>query len=150
MKGPRGVELLQGEVITLQAAVTSGDTVGTNGTGVYIGGERRRYIFILNVTAAATAAGDTLDVYIDWSMDDTTYFNGAHFTQVLGNGGAVAFYTVFDADGGVTADVDVTADQAANATVPSLFGPYVRSRYIIADGGGHAESFTFSVTGYAL
>jgi len=148
--GPRGFNLLQGETITLFASAAR-TTAAANvaGTAVYIGGERRRYIFILDVTAAADAAGDTLDVYIDWSLDNTTYYNGAHFTQVLGNGGAVAYYTVFDATTGTTADVAVTADQAANATVPTLFGPYVRGRYTLVDGGG-AHTFTFSLIGYGL
>lgn len=151
IKGPRGVELLQGETITLFAsAARTTATASTNGTAVYVGGERRRYIFVLAVTAAATAAGDTLDVYIDWSLDGTTYYNGAHFTQVLGNGGAKAFYTVFDPTTGTTADVACSADQAANTTVPTLFGPYVRGRYTLVDSGGHAQSFTFSLTGYAL
>lgn len=149
-RGPRGVNLFQGEAVSLFAsAARSAATAGANGTAVYLGGERRRFIFILNVTAAADAVGDTLDVYIDWSLDGTTYFNGAHFTQVLGNGGAVAYYTVFDPTTGTTADVDVSSDQSANATVPTLFGPYVRGRYALVDGGG-SHTFTFSLTGYAM
>src|SRR5437660_118819 len=47
-------------------------------------------IFILNVTAAAAAAGDTLDVWLQHSWDDgTTFDDFLHFTQVLGNGGAL-------------------------------------------------------------
>src|SRR6266496_1561427 len=48
--------------------------------------------FLLNVTAAASAVGDTLDVYIQASSDGgTTYDDFVHFTQVLGNGGAKKF-----------------------------------------------------------
>jgi hypothetical protein len=146
----RGVNLEQGEVITLFASAVRTATAGVNGTAVAILGERRRYIFILDVTAAATEGTDTLDVYIDWSIDNVTYYNGGHFTQVLGNGGAVSFYMVFDPTTPGVADIDVTADQAASTVVPSLFGPYVRGRYVEVDGGGVASSFTFSLIGYAL
>ena len=146
----RGVNLEQGELITLKASGAVTATAGTNGTAVNVAGERRRFIFILNVTAAATDADDTLDVYIDWSLDNVTFYNGGHFTQVLGNGGAKSFYAVFDASAGTTAGVAVTADQAVNTFVPTLFGPYVRTRYVVVNPGAGAASFTFSVLGYAL
>lgn len=150
LKGSRGPDLLQGETITLKASSVIGATAGTNGTAVYIGGERRRYIFILAVTAAATDVDDTLDTYVDWSIDGTTYYNGGHFTQCLGNGGAKSYYMVFDPSAPGTAVVDATSD-AANSTVrPSLFGAYVRARWIVVDPGAGAASFTFSVIGYAL
>lgn len=148
--GSRGADLQEGEAITLfAAAARTTPTAGTNGTAVFLAGERQRFIFILNVTAAATDAADTLDVYIDWSLDGTTYFNGGHFTQVIGTGGAVAYYMVFDPTTPGVADVDVTADQAVSTVVPSLFGPYVRGRYVLVDADADA-SFTFSVTGYAV
>lgn len=146
----RGADLKQGEVLTLKASSVVTATAGTNGTAVYVGGERTRYIFILAVTAAATEVDDTLNVFIDWSIDGTTYYNGGHFTPVLGNGGAKSFYMVFDPTTPGTADIAVTTD-AANSTVrPSLFGAYVRARWVEVDAGGVASSFTFSVIGYAL
>lgn len=148
-KSPRGYNLQQGETVTLKASSALGDTAGTNGTAVYLGGERLVFTFLLDVTAAATDAADTLDVYIDWSLDDSTYINGGHFTQVLGNGGAVAYFMQFGPSGFGTADLDATADQAAGTVLPSLIGPYVRTRYVIVDGGAHGEEFTFSVIGYA-
>jgi hypothetical protein len=148
--GNRGVDLNQGEAFTLKASAAVGATAGTNGTGVYLAGERLRFIVILDVTAAATDVTDTLDVYVDFSLDDVTYYNGGHFTQVLGNGGAVSFYMVFDAGGPGTAGVAITSDAAANTVRPSLFGPYIRTRYVIVDPGAGAASFTFSVKGYAI
>ena len=147
----RGVELLQGETFTLFASATRTTAVANSaGTAVYIGGERRRYIAILNVTAAANVAGDTLDVFTDWSLDGVTYFNGAHFTQVLGNGGAVAFFVVFDPSNPGTAGIALTTDAAVNTVRPSLFGPYVRGRYTLVNGGAGGQSFSFSLVGYAL
>ena len=146
----RGVNIEQGEVVTLKASSAVTASAGTNGTAVAILGERRRYIFILAVTAAATEVDDTLNVYVDWSLDNVTYYNGGHFTPVLGNGGAKSFFMVFDPSAPGTADIAVTTD-AANSTVrPSLFGAYVRARWVEVDAGGGASSFTFSVIGYAL
>lgn len=147
----RGVNLDQGELITLKASGAVTETAGTNGTSVYIGGERRRYIFLLNVTAAATEVGDTLDVYVDWSFDNSTYINGGHFTQVLGNGGVKKYYMVFDPSAPGTSVIDATSDAASAAVRPALFGPYVRTRYVVVEANANANSsFTFSVTGYAL
>ena len=146
----RGANLQQGEVLTLKASSAVTATAGTNGTAVFVGGERTRYIFVLAVTAAATDVDDTLDVYIDWSINGTTYYNGGHYTQVLGNGGVKSFYMVFDPTTPGAADVAIAADQAAGAVLPSLFGPYVRTRYVVVNPGAGAASFTFSVIGYAL
>ena len=148
--GSRGLNLEQGEAITLHASAATAAIVSTNDTAVYIGGERSRYIFILAVTAAATDADDTLDVYVDWSIDNVTFYNGGRFTQVLGNGGAVSYYMVFDATTPGTSVIAVTSDAAAGAVRPQLFGAYVRSRYVCTEGaGGGAAGFTFSVKGYA-
>ena len=146
----RGVDLQQGESISLFAsAVRSTATAGTNGTAVNLGGERRRFIFLLDLTNAGNAGGDTLDVYVDWSIDGITYYNGVHFTQILGNGAdALTYFTVCDPTGGLAADVAITADAAVNTTRPALFGPYVRGRYVLVNGGG-THTFTFSLTGYA-
>ena len=150
MKGPRGRELYQGESITIfPATTTAGAVTATNGTAVYIGGERGRFVFLLAVTAAATDAADTLDVYMDWSFDDSTYINGGHFTQVLGNGGAKSFYMIFDPSAPGTSVIDATSDASSGAVRPALFAPYVRGRYVIVDADADS-AFTFSVTGYAI
>lgn len=145
----RGSDLIQGEAITLRASAVTAATVGTNGTAVYVGGERKRYVFLMAVTAAATDAADTLDVYVDWSIDGVTYYNGGHFTQCLGNGGAKSYYMVFDPSAPGTAVIDATSD-AANSTVrPSLFGAYVRARWVMVDADADGN-FTWSCVGYAL
>lgn len=147
-KSPRGVDLRQGESITLAASAAR--TASANGTAVYIGGERRRFIFICSITASATDAGDTLDVYIDWSLDNSTFYNGGHFTQQAGNGAAAKMFMVFDPSNPGTSVIAVTSDAASGAVRPGLFGPYVRARWAIADSGDANSSHTFSVLGYAL
>ncbi len=144
----RGVDLTQGEAITLSASsakVATGD-----GTGVFIGGERKRFIVINAITASATAAGDTADVYVDFSLDNVTWYNAVHFTQQAGNGAARTEYAVLDPSAPAAVIIDVTTDAASGVTRPSLFGPYMRARWVLVDGGGGDTSHTFSVIAYAI
>lgn len=147
VKGPRGVELSQGEVITL-AALTA-RTAGANGTAVFVGGERKRFIVINRITVSAADAGDTLDVYVDFSLDNSVWHNAIHFTQQAGTGAARTEYAVLDPTTPGTAVIDVTTDAAAAAVRPALFGPYMRARWAIVDSGDGDQSHTFSVIVYA-
>ena len=148
LRGPRGVELLQGETITLAASAAR--TASANGTAVFIGGERRRFIVVNAITASATAAGDVADIYVDFSLDDTTYYNAIHFTQQAGDGSARTEYAVLDPSAPGAATIDVTADATTGVVRPSLFGPYIRARWALTDGGGGDTSHTFSVIAYAI
>lgn len=150
IKGLRGVELIQGETFSLAASAARTATAGTNGTAVYFGGERRRLIVLLDVTNCDTDANDTLDVYLDWSFDDVTYYNGAHFTQKVGTDAAFKEYAVFDTTTPGTSTIDVTSDAAVSTVRPQVFGAYLRARWVIVNPGGSAASFTFSVTGWAV
>ena len=47
-------------------------------------------VFQCELTAAATDAGDTLDVFVQTTIDGTTWLDAVHFTQMLGNGDAKA------------------------------------------------------------
>lgn len=150
MQSPRGTNLLQGETITLAASAAR--TANGNGTAVQINGERRRFIVVNRITASATDAGDTLDVYVDFSLDNTVWYNAVHFTQQAGNGAARTEYAVLDPSNPGTAVINVTADAAAGAVRPALFGPYIRARWAIVDGapGAGDQSHTFSVIAYAV
>jgi hypothetical protein len=147
VKGPRGVELLQGETITLAASAAR--TASANGTAVYVGGERKRFIVVNRITASLTDAGDTLDVYVDVSLDNNIWHNAIHFTQQAGNGAARTEYAVLDPSNPGTSVINVTADAAAAAVRPALFGPYMRARWAIVDSGDANQSHTFSVILYA-
>ncbi|MCX6069448.1 MAG: hypothetical protein NTU91_01110, partial [Chloroflexi bacterium] len=93
---------------------------------------------------------DTLDVFVDVLAPDlTTWLNAIHFTQVLGNGGAKKFFAVLDPSNPGTAVIDASADAAAAAVRPALFGPQLRGRYTVVDPGWGAASFTFSLRLYA-
>lgn len=148
VKGPRGVELLQGESITLAASAAR--TAGANGTAVFVGGERKRFVVVNRITASATDAGDTLDVYVDFSLDNSVWYNAVHFTQQAGNGAARTEYAVLDPSNPGTSVINVTTDAAAAAVRPALFGPYIRARWAIVDSGNGNSSHTFSVIAYAV
>ncbi len=147
VKGPRGVELLQGETITLAALAAR--TAGANGTAVFVGGERKRFIVVNRITVSAHEAGDTLDVYVDFSLDNSVWYNAVHFTQQAGNAAARTEYAVLDPSNPGVAVINVTADAAAAAVRPALFGPYMRARWAIVDSGDGDSSHTFSVIVYA-
>ena len=99
----------------------------------------RRIKLTLDVTAAATLVGDTLDVIVD--VDG---IGAVHFDQILGNGGVQKRVAFLEPGLPATADVDVTADPAAGVVRPYLWGDELNVRATIAGSGG--ESFTFGVT----
>lgn len=105
--------------------------------------------FLLNVTSAAAAAGDTLDVYIQASCDNgTTWDDFIHFTQVLGNGGAKK--ELFRWQGMIAPTTANAAPADAALAVGIKQGPHGsvwRVKYVVVDGGAHGQAFTFSVTG---
>ena len=150
VRSPRGVELLQGELFTLEPSAVH-STVVTNQAMTNqwtYKGERSRIIVACILTAAAAAGGDTLDVYVDvLAPDGATWLNAAHLTQMLGNGGAKSLYAVLDASNPGASTFDASADCAAGAQRPSLFGTDLRGRYTIA---GATQSFTFGVFLYAM
>jgi hypothetical protein len=148
-KSERGVNLEQGEAITLLTVVDGGDTAGTNGTAVAILGERVAYVWILNITDADSAAGDTLDVYVDTLFGTATWINVAHFTQVLGNGADTLSYYTITVPTNMTTTDDTTSDCAAGVA-RGVVGSQFRGRYVIVDGGAHGENFSFTLTGYAI
>jgi len=138
---------LPGAVLELSAS--SAKTESASGTAVACG-QYRRFAVLLDVTALATDAGDTLDVFIDFSPDGgTTYVNAAHFTQQVGTGSAAKLWAVIDSANPGTSVVDVTADAVAGAVRPALFGGHIRARWAIVDDSTDDASFTFAVTAYA-
>ena len=105
--------------------------------------------FILDVTAAATDATDTLDVYIDFSPDGgTSWLNAIHFTQVLGNGGAKKELAKINTNTGLatpTAPLSVAADAASGAVRNISLFDCVRYRSVSVDASTDNGSFTWSL-----
>jgi len=105
--------------------------------------------FILDVTAAATEVGDTLNVFIDFSPDGgSTWVNAIHFTEVLGNGGAKRELAKINANTGLataTAPLNIAADAASGAVRNISLFENLRYRAVIADAGTDNASFTYSL-----
>jgi hypothetical protein len=105
-------------------------------------------VFLLTVSAVATDVGDTLDVYLQSSPDGgTTWDDFAHFTQVLGNGGAKKFLASWAH--WVTAESEMKAPADAGLAAGVLQGPVSatwRVKWVVVDAGTANVSFTFSVT----
>jgi len=99
-------------------------------------------VFELDVTAAATAVGDLLDVAIQTTIDGTNWVDVVAFTQVLGNGGAKRFYAKLSA----TEPQAVFEGSAAISagSVRHLIGNQWAVKWTVASSS--APSFTFSVT----
>lgn len=138
----------QTQILTLRASAAQATAGTVTGTGQVFRQPMREATVLLNVSAAGTAAGDTLDVYVDTSPDGgTTWVNIGHFTQVLGNGGAKKFVMALRSDNpGATAVADVTSDAAAGATRQYGINDRLRYRGIVAETT--AATFTYSVTAF--
>lgn len=119
-----------------------------SGAGSWVTGFRgaKGATFFLDVTAAATAANDTLNVYVQRRLPDgSTADDIVSFTQVLGNGGTVAFVAdvIFDSQASnERAATDATLT-AGTVTAVAL-GDALRVKWTVANGT--AASFTFDVT----
>lgn len=124
------------------------------GTGYKLPGQYNKLMVELLVTATdstAPSASDTLDVYIDTSLDGgVTFFNIAHFPQILGNGGAKNYITALAEDAAGTADIyEKGTDAAVNTTRQIGFGNNLRYRAVGVNGGTPGDmSFTFAINAY--
>lgn len=137
-----GREYTLATVTTVVGAIS----LGVNGLSAYTPPlQFNTAAFDLNLTAAATDAGDLLDVLVDTSMDGgTTWINIVHYTQLLGNGGAKRETMVISPTGNVgTAPLNTAADLAA-AGVRHVLGSQYRVRYVQVDADSDAV-FTFTV-----
>ena len=105
-------------------------------------------LVLLDITASATIAGDTLDVFIDVSFDNITWFNAIHFTQQAGNGSAKKEIAAINAGWYPTAPLDITGDASSGAVRPGLLGQFVRVRSTVVRDTGVDEEHTFSVHAY--
>ena len=105
-------------------------------------------VVTLDVTAAATAAGDILDVYVDTSFDGaTTWVNLGRFTRVLGNGGVKKFIMSFAAIPLTSSNsVVFGADQSESAALQIGFGDNIRYRGITTESD--TVAFTYLVTAF--
>lgn len=136
------------ELLASATKVASGNAVIGNGTFARF----RNGTFYLTVTAAATAAGDLLNVYIQTNVGSNAlpeWSDLVSFTQVLGNGGTKKFVAKVSTDNSAfTATYEVPKDGTlAAASISSApFSNMMRVKWVIVSAS--APSFTFNVQGH--
>jgi hypothetical protein len=136
-------------VATLLASATRTTAVANSGAAGVDSARARRISCLLDVTATAGVAGDTLDVLIDvLAPDGATWLNAGHFQQIAGNSAAKKYWLVLDSASVAATSFDVSADCAAGVTKPYLFGSQIRARHTLVDAGAHGQSVTFSVSAF--
>jgi len=149
------------QVELLAETTVDATTTGTAGTSIRPYVDASGYMFILDVTNAATAAGDTLDVYIqtafhyDMNTNNTArWFNICRFTQILGNGtNTLSYANKVCAYEPMGTEIELehatpTYNTLVEGEVVHLMGDLVRVFYVMNDAG--AGSFTFSVLMIAM
>ena len=100
---------------------------------------------VLDVTAAATDAADTLDVVVSTKIGTETAINIQYFTQVLGNGGVKRYIA------NIVPNVTVTEYAYAAltaATKKDILGDSIQCKWTIVNSSTDDEGFIFSV--YAM
>ena len=132
------------ELLALAAHVEEADAL----SDILDLGDWDSMLVILNITASATDAADTLDVHIDVSYEGSVWYNAIHFTQQPGNGSAKKEIAALNAGWYPTAVVDVTADAASGAVRSGQIGRYVRVRSTVVRDTGTDEEHTFEVLAY--
>lgn len=135
------------DLLPSAARTASGNAQVTSPLGPVSLQSVQRAVFFLDVTAAATDVGDTLDVYIQQSPDNGTNWDDfVHFTQVLGNGGVKQFIAEWSAFPSAESELHAKADGSLAAGV--LQGPVSetwRVKWVVVDAGTVNVSFTFAV-----
>jgi len=129
--------------ILLASTTTAAGAVNTTGSEVHIPGNWSGMAFVLDVTAAATDAGDTLDVKVQARCDGTNYIDVVHFTQCVGNGGAKRHIAKISSSVAQAMFENAAALGAGN--VRNLLAEVWRVAYAQVDADSNG-TFTFSVT----
>lgn len=135
------------DVVTLATVTTVVGAVDTTSSAVYLPRPNSGVIFVLDVTAAATDAGDTLDVQVQTCIDGTNYVPVCSFTQVLGNGGAKRHIAKISATEPQAMFEAATA--LAAGSIRHLIGDAWKVKYVQVDADNDAV-FTFSVKAIAI
>ena len=130
--------------LVASAARTASDTTTVRGLAPYTSA-----YFMLDVSVAATEAGDKLAVFIQREMPNGDWMDIVSFTEVLGNGGAKKLRAdVYPgATGGETSGTINDGALTAGSVADLAWGDALRVKWTVTDASTDNASFTFSVTG---
>ena len=109
------------ELITLAALAPR--TASATGTAVFDMSIFRRLILVCDITASLTDAPDTLDAYVDVSLDNSIWLNAIHFTQQPGNGAPRREFAILDPAAPGAVVINATTDADAGVVRPAAWGP---------------------------
>ena len=137
------------DTLTLFASANRTTAVANSAGTTIVVDRASRVLVLLDLTATGGAAGDTLDVYVDVSLDGTKWLNAIHFTQLAGDAAAMSAYAILDPTTPGVVPIVTTSDAASGAVRPSAFGRYMRGRYTLVDAGAHGQDVTFSLKALA-
>ena len=131
-------------------AASAARTASTNHDAIDVPSAASRCLVQATESAAATDAADTLDLYVDVSLDGgTTWLNAVHFTQRAGNAaGTTKEFAVLCPEDPGTAVVDASSDAASGVTRPSMWGTKMRLRSALVDSGDANTSHTYGVLAF--
>ena len=130
--------------LVASAARTASDTTTVRGLAPYTSA-----YFMLDVTVAATEAGDKLAVFIQREMPNGDWMDIISFAEVLGNGGAKKYRAdVYPgATGGETSGTINDGALTAGSVADLAWGDALRVKWTVTDASTDNASFTFSLTG---
>lgn len=133
-----------GQVLTLAAtAYTTVEANAVKATFDLLGYGLREVLAILDLDNADTDAGDTLDVYLDASIDGVLYYNFVHFTQIAGTTAAGQYFAISGPQ--AAAEEVISSDVAAGGTPRTFLGRYIRVRHTLVDADATNATFTYSL-----
>jgi len=127
----------------VELADESAATATGTGTAVAApGGRIGAMQFIFDLTSAASTGSDTLDVYVETTLDGTNWIEIVHFAQVTGS--ATTYQMAGKIVAGLKEDLFTTSATLAASAHRDLFGSQYRAKWTITDDSGSA-SFAFTV-----
>ena len=99
------------------------------------------------VTAAATEVDDILAMWLQGSLDGTTFFDIGRFANVLGNGGVQNKIMIISREAAAETELlaGTDASMAASTVTQGPTPDLLRVKYTVTDAGADNASFTFSV-----
>jgi len=115
---------------------------GNTGTSVKIPDALNAMGFVVDVTAAGTAAADTTNIYVQTKLDGTNWVDIYRATEIAGNGGAKRY--IAKVTGALATAGFENGAALGEAAVRNMLGDEYRVRWVVVDDTD--PSCTFSVT----
>lgn len=129
-------------------------TVSDVGSSITLPKNLKALLFLMNCTVADKDANDTLNIYIQESLDGgTTWNDRVSFTQIVGSDAASAIKAAINCEVAPETELGAQADAslAAGGVLQGPIAPLIRAKWVIVDGGADDDqTFTFGVQVLAI